>query len=225
MGLCFRENPTGNGVSRGFSTILRWSCSDRSKYIGVSVIQFSLAKHSPLQIHPPVSPGSVLSLQRWACNHLMLMLSLSFNCLRICRIRTDVKESRPGAGTRDPDPHAARISIFPSLVPRVLRAAWQQSRMTKTSPCAAYRAYCNSNQFRVAPPSSFLDRQSQFPMLAVAIIVSRLPQTISRWTGNLGLICMTCIIHNGQAFPLERRAFDKSSKLILQLCRWALARD
>ena len=53
----------------------------------------------------------------------MLICSPFFNILFMHRMKIEVKDSRSGDGDREPYPHAANISIFPFLVPRVLRAA------------------------------------------------------------------------------------------------------
>jgi len=84
------------------------------------------------------------------------MCSPDFKRFLICRINTEVNERVPGAGTLEPEPQAASTSILPSLVPRVLRAAWQQSKMTSTSPPARYNAGWIGNQSSAGPPSSFL---------------------------------------------------------------------
>lgn len=106
-------------------------------------------------------PFSTLSCQRWVWSHLMVMCCSDFRRFRISLISTDVKDRYPGFGTRDPEPQAASNSILPSEALLFLSVAWQQSRMTNTSPHARQSTGCSQNQSRVGPPFCFLDTRCQ----------------------------------------------------------------
>jgi hypothetical protein len=69
-----------------------------------------------------------------------------------------VNDCVPGTGVSSPFAHAARTSNRPpSFWPLVKRVAWQQSRMSNTSPTASKQDDWICDQIKLGPPFRFLE--------------------------------------------------------------------
>lgn len=73
-------------------------------------------------------------------------------------MKAQVNDPSPGKGVSSPFAHAASISNRPvCLRPLENSVAWQQSRISRTSPMASKKYDCISDQISVGPPSRLLE--------------------------------------------------------------------